>query len=163
MVAVTPSHTKAIYKFIGRGTTELVTRLNVSRHYQKKSSKTVIHVKKQDGSYVYRSDRGHCIVCCGTCDKHSNNYHAHCTYRHGRKTTGYCVVCRVYACSLCWVLFHTEIVLVLSLCLQKKLGLATPRVLRYVSPLSVATRPQRSALQTSTRVVTSPAKAGSTA
>jgi hypothetical protein len=63
MLAVALSPKKAIYNFVSPGTAEFVTRLNVSLgHYQKKSSKTVTHVKKQDGLTAARSDRGRCIV-----------------------------------------------------------------------------------------------------
>ena len=95
MVAVTmaPSHKKAIYTFISSGTAEYSTRLTASLgHYGKTSSKMVIHVKTQDRSSVAHSDHGRCIVCCGSYDKHSDNYHLCCTSRHGRKTTSYCVV-----------------------------------------------------------------------
>ena len=74
VVTMAPSHKKAIYNFISPGTAEYLTCLNASLgHYRKKSSKIVIHVKKQDESSVACSDRGRCIICCGSCNKHSDN------------------------------------------------------------------------------------------
>ena len=43
----------------------------------------------------------------------------------------YCVVCEVYLCDLCWASFHDDEIPELPLCIERKPGLATRRLLRF--------------------------------
>ena len=140
-----------------------MTRLSKSlHHYRRKSSKVEIE-KQQGGATATRPVRGRCIVCCGNCDQHSKTPHAKCVSRHRRKVADFCVACGVYVCKLCWVSFHEDEVPALPPCLQKKLGLSSPRALRFDTVLPVAKSPARVVPRRPRIKECSPSRAGSTA
>ena len=106
-----------------------------SELFKKRLDVTLNHIrcksKKKSEGKVARRNRGHCVVCCENCDERSSNPGGKCKGIHGRKTVSYCAVCGVYVCHNCWDSFHLDEVPNLPPCMEKKLGLARRRILRY--------------------------------
>ena len=126
-----PQQKKAILQCVDQNDALCRKRLNPMMNHQRAKSRKIKVEKKHIWTSYGHPDCGRCIVCRGKCNQNSSTFGSKCGGRCGRKTVHYCIGCKVYLCNLCWTSFRSDEIQELLPCTDKKLGLATRRLLRF--------------------------------